>query len=140
SNPVRTMLLLVAGLGLVGAALSLREWPWLFVGGIWLFMLMLPAIEAAEQTVIQKVVPFEKQGRVFGLAMTFEAAAAPVTAFLIAPIADLLGVRYMDTSKAQETWGWLLGEGESRGIALISVCMALLTTILALLAMFARTY
>ena len=70
-NPVRTMLLLVIALGLVGGMVTIREWPWLFVGGIWVFMLMMPAIEAAEQTVIQRVVPFEKQGRVFRIAMTF---------------------------------------------------------------------
>ena len=139
-NPVRTMLLLVALLGVLGATLTLREWPWLFIGGIWLFMLMMPAIEAAEQTVIQRVVPFEKQGRVFGLAMTFEAAAAPVTAFLIAPIAEFLIVPYMETERGQQSWGWLLGEGESRGIALIFVWAGLITAVVAVLALFTPTY
>ena len=140
NNPVRTMLLLVAVVGVVGAALCLREWPWLFVVGIWVFMIMMPAIEAAEQTVIQRVVPFEKQGRVFGLAMTFEAAAAPITSFLIAPIAEFWIVPYMDTAAGQERWGWLLGEGESRGIALIFICAGLITTVIALLALLTRTY
>ncbi len=140
SNPVRTMLLLVGALGIVGAVLCLREWPWLFVAGIWVFMLMMPAIEAAEQTVIQKVVPFEKQGRVFGLAMTFEAAAAPITSFLIAPIAEFWIVPYMDTDAGAARWGWLLGEGESRGIALIFLWAGILTTIIALLALATPTY
>ena len=34
----------------------------------WLYMTLIPAVEAAEQTVIQKVVPFRRQGRVFGFA------------------------------------------------------------------------
>ena len=139
-NPVRTMLLLVAGLGVVGAALCLREWPWLFIGGIWVFMVMMPAIEAAEQTVIQKVVPYEKQGRVFGLAMTFEAAAAPITSFLIAPIAEFWIVPYMDSGAGQDRWGWLLGEGESRGIALIFIWAGLITTVIALAALLTPTY
>jgi DHA3 family multidrug efflux protein-like MFS transporter len=101
---------------------------------------MMPAIEAAEQTVIQRVVPYEKQGRVFGLAMTFEAAAAPITSLLIAPVAEFWVVPYMETSAGQERWNWLLGEGESRGIALIFVGAALVTVILALLALLTPTY
>lgn len=140
SNPVRTMLVLVVLLGLLGATLTLREWPWLFVGGIWLFMLMMPAIEAAEQTVIQRVVPYEKQGRVFGLAMTFEAAAAPVTSFLIAPVAQFWIVPYMREGSGQETWGWLLGEGESRGIALIFFWAGIATALIAAAAILTPTY
>ena len=36
--------------------------------------------EAAEHTTLQKVVPFERQGRVFGFAQSVEQAATPVTA------------------------------------------------------------
>lgn len=140
ANPVRTMLLLVAGLGIVGAGLTLREWPWLFVGGIWVFMLMMPAIEAAEQTVIQRVVPYGKQGRVFGLAMTFEAAAAPITSFLIAPVAEFWVVPYMTEGSGREVWAWLLGEGETRGIALVFFWAGILTTIVALLALLTPVY
>lgn len=139
-NPVRTMLVLVAVLGVIGASLTLRELPWLFIVGIWLFMLLMPAIEAAEQTVIQRVVPFAKQGRVFGLAMTFEAAAAPVTAFLIAPLAEFWIVPYMRAGRGEQEWAWLLGEGESRGIALIFLWAGVATTIVALLALLTPTY
>ena len=38
---------------------------------------LIPAVEASEQTVIQKVVPFRDQGRVFGFAAALESAAAP---------------------------------------------------------------
>lgn len=139
-NPVRTMLFLVAALGVVGASLTLREWPVLFVVGIWVFMLMMPAIEAAEQTVIQRVVPYEKQGRVFGIAMTFEAAAAPITSFLVAPLAEFLIVPYMRTRSGEQAWAWLLGDGESRGIALIFVAAGMITTVVALLALLTPTY
>ena len=62
-------------------------------------MCLIPAVEAAEQTVIQKVVPFKTQGRVFGFAQAFEAAAAPITAFLIAPIAQFLIIPYMNSTR-----------------------------------------
>lgn len=139
-NPIRTMLLLAGLIGLLGALFTLREWPWLFVIGIWVFMVLMPAIEAAEQTVIQRVVPYEKQGRVFGFAMTFEAAAAPVTALIIAPVAEFFIVPLMDTPRGQETWGWLLGDGESRGIALIFFWTGIVTILLAGGALFTRTY
>ncbi|MWL01764.1 MFS transporter, partial [Escherichia coli] len=87
-NPLRTMLLAVAVMGLLGAMFTIREWGWLYLVGIWLYMAIFPAVEAAEQTVIQRVVPLERQGRVFGFAGAVEAAAAPVTAFLVAPIAE----------------------------------------------------
>ncbi|WP_336659725.1 MFS transporter [Leucobacter sp. USHLN153] len=139
-NPIRTMLVLAALLGVLGMVFTLREWPWLFVVGIWVFMAMMPAIEAAEQTVIQRVVPFEKQGRVFGLAMTFEAAAAPITALLIAPVAEFWVVPYMREGDGRATWGWLLGEGDTRGIALIFVWAGLAMLVIAVGAMFTRAY
>ncbi len=139
-NPLRTMLILVMLVGFGGALITIREWAWLFIVGLWLYMLMVPAIEAAEQTVIQRVVPYEKQGRVFGFAMTFEAAAAPITSFLIAPLAEFWIVPYMETSAGRDTWGWLLGEGDSRGIALIFLWTGIATILLALGAFLTRTY
>ncbi|WP_425280484.1 MFS transporter [Leucobacter viscericola] len=140
SNPIRTMLILVGLLGVLGMIFTLREWPWLFVAGIWVFMAIMPAVEAAEQTVIQKVVPFEKQGRVFGLAMTFEAAAAPITALLIAPVAEFWVVPYMAGQAGQDRWGWLLGEGESRGIALIFLVSGAAMVLLAVGASLTKQY
>ncbi|MGO3153117.1 MAG: MFS transporter [Galactobacter sp.] len=139
-NPIRTMLLLVMVIGFVGIVFTLREWPWLCVAGMWLFMTVMPAVEAAEQTVIQKVVPYSTQGRVFGLAMTFEAAAAPITSLALAPIAEFLVIPYMDGESGQRTWGWLLGEGEARGMALIFVFTGVLLIALAIGAFLTRSY
>ena len=50
----------------------------LFITGMIVYMLLIPFIEAAEQTVLQKVVPKEKQGRVFGFAQTVETLATPI--------------------------------------------------------------
>jgi DHA3 family multidrug efflux protein-like MFS transporter len=139
-NPIRTMLLLVAIMGLLGATFTLREWWPLYAVGIFLYMLLIPAVEASEQTVIQKVVPFARQGRVFGFAQALESAAAPVTAFLIAPLAQFLIIPYLNSPGGGATWGWLLGDGSARGIALIFVFSGLIMVALALGAFLTRSY
>ncbi|MGN6272375.1 MAG: MFS transporter [Protaetiibacter sp.] len=139
-NPIRTMLLLVMVMGLIGAFFTIREWWWLYAGGIWLYMCLIPAIEASEQTVVQKVVPFETQGRVFGFAAAFESAAAPVTAFLIAPIAEFIIIPYMDSSAGRDSLGWLLGDGEARGIALVFLVGGLVMVLAGGAAFLTRSY
>ncbi|MFS2242161.1 MFS transporter [Microbacterium sp. OR16] len=139
-RPVRTMLLVVVAMGVLGAVFMLREWWPLFVVGMWLYMMMVPPVEAAEQTVIQKVVPYARQGRVFGMAQAVEAAAAPVTAFLIAPLAEFLIIPFMRSDAGRMQWGWLLGEGEARGIALICLFAGLIMVVAAGLAFFTRSY
>jgi len=139
-NPIRTMLLVVVGMGLLGALFTIRDWWLLYALGIWAYMCLIPVVEAAEQTVIQKVVPFRTQGRVFGFAQAFEAAAAPITAFLIAPIAEFMIIPYMESPAGQDAWGWLLGDGEARGIALVFLVAGLVMVVLALLAFTTRSY
>jgi DHA3 family multidrug efflux protein-like MFS transporter len=139
-NPIRTMLLLVMVMGLLGSLFTIREWWWLYALGIWLYMMLIPAIEAAEQTVIQKVVPFERQGRVFGAATAIEVAASPLTAFLIAPIAEFWIIPYMNSPAGQDAWGWLLGDGEARGIALVFFFAGGVMVVFAALAFATRSY
>lgn len=139
-KPLRTMLVLVACTGLLGAVFTLREWWWLYAVGIWLFMILMPAVEAAEQTVIQQVVPARTQGRVFGLAMTVEAAATPVTAFIIAPLAEFWIIPYMNSPSGAQRWEWLLGSGDARGIALVFLASGLASVLLALAALCSRQY
>jgi DHA3 family multidrug efflux protein-like MFS transporter len=139
-NPIRTMLLVVVAMGLLGALFTIRDWWWLFAAGIWLYMTLIPAVEASEQTVIQKVVPFRRQGRVFGFAQAFESAAAPITAFLIAPIAEFIIIPHLKTDAGQETWGWLVGDGQARGIALVFVFAGLAMVVLALGAFLTKSY
>jgi hypothetical protein len=82
----------------------------------------------------------EAWGTVFGFAAAFESAAAPITAFLIAPIAEFWVIPYMETPSGQQTWGWLLGDGEARGIALVFVFAGLAMVVSALLAFATRSY
>ena len=139
-RPVRTLLLVVMAMGLLGAVFMLREWWPLYVIGMWFYMMLVPPAEAAEQTVIQKVVPYQRQGRVFGVAAAMEAAAAPITAFLIAPIAEFWVIPYMETAPGQQQWGWLLGDGDARGIALICLFAGIIMVIVGGLAFFTRSY
>jgi DHA3 family multidrug efflux protein-like MFS transporter len=139
-NPVRTMLVLVGVMGLLGAAFTIREIWWIYAAGIWLYMMLIPAVEAAEQTTIQKIVPFATQGRVFGFAAAFESAAAPVTAFLIAPIAEFVIIPYVDSPAGSAAFDGLLGQGEARGIALVFLIAGIVMVLTAVAAFFTRSY
>jgi DHA3 family multidrug efflux protein-like MFS transporter len=139
-NPIRTLLWLVILMGVLGALFTIREWWWLYAAGIWLYMTLIPAVEASEQTVIQKVVPFRTQGRVFGFAAAFESAAAPVTAFLIAPIAEFLIIPYMNSDAGRSSLGWLVGDGQARGIALVFLAAGIIMVLAAVSAFFTRSY
>ncbi len=140
SNPLRTLLFAVILIGLFGAVFTLREWPWLYIAGIWLYMVMVPFAEAAEQTIIQQVVPLPRQGRVFGFAMAFESAAAPITAFLIAPIAELWIIPYARSAEGAAQLAPLLGEGVSRGIALVFLVAGIILMAAAALAFLTPVY
>ena len=140
ANPLRTLLVAVAAMGVLGALFTLREWAWLYVLGIWLYLVLVPFVEAAEQTVIQRVVPLERQGRVFGFAMAFESAAAPVTAFLIAPIAQFWIIPYARSADGAARLAPLLGEGTSRGIALVFLVAGIIMIAAALLAFLTPVY
>jgi MFS transporter, DHA3 family, multidrug efflux protein len=139
-NPIRTMLLLVIVMGALGALFTIREWWWLYAAGIWVYMALIPAVEASEQTVIQKIVPFHTQGRVFGFSAAFESAAAPVTAFLIAPIAQFIIIPFMNSDPGRSSLGWLLGDGQARGIALVFLIAGVVMMIAAAAAFFTKSY
>lgn len=140
SNPLRTMLLAVVLMGVLGAVFTLREWGWLYIAGIWLYMALVPFVEAAEQTIIQQVVPLQRQGRVFGFAMAFESAAAPITAFLVAPIAQVWIIPYARSVEGAAQLAPLLGEGTSRGIALVFLIAGIILIAAALLAFLTPVY
>ncbi|WP_120522135.1 MFS transporter [Arthrobacter celericrescens] len=139
-NPLRSMLFAVILMGILGAVFTLREWAWLYVAGIWLYLVLVPVVEAAEQTVIQQVVPLSRQGRVFGFAMAVESAAAPVTAFLIAPIAQFWIIPYARSEEGAAQLAPLLGEGTSRGIALVFLVAGVIMILTALLAFLTPAY
>lgn len=139
-KPLRTLLLGYVIGSLICILFTIREWPVLFVGGMFLYMVFVPFIEAAEQTIIQTVVPKPRQGRVFGFAQTVEAGATPISIFIIGPLAQFWLIPYMESDAGKQTFGWLLGEGSTRGIALTFVLSGLFMLLLALLAFRTRSY
>jgi DHA3 family multidrug efflux protein-like MFS transporter len=86
---------------------------------MFVWLALMPVIEAAEQTVLQKSIPFERQGRVFGFAHLVENAAAPVTAFMIGPFAETVVMPSMTDGASADAIGSWFGTGPDRGLALL---------------------
>lgn len=139
-NPIRTMLLVNIGVAVLGATFTIREFWWLYAIGIWLFMALMPMAEAAEQTIIQRVVPLKRQGRVFGFAQSVESASTPISAFLIGPIAEFILIPFMKTDSGKNMFGWLLGSGQARGIALVFFIASVIMLVVVLGAFMTKAY
>ena len=140
ATPLRSLLLtnvVVAGIGMF---FTIREVWWLYAGGILLYMCLIPIAEAAEQTILQRVVPYRSQGRVFGFAQSVEAAASPISAFLIGPLAQFWLIPYLATDEGAMRFAWLLGTGETRGIALIFLLAGALMLVAVLIAFASPPY
>ena len=105
-----------------------------------MWLCLIPVVEAAEQTILQKVVPPERQGRVFGFAQSVEQAASPVTAFLIGPVAQLIFIPFMTTGAGVDILGWWFGTGTDRGLALLFTVAGLIGLVVTLLAMRSVAY
>jgi DHA3 family multidrug efflux protein-like MFS transporter len=108
--------------------------------GTFIWMFFVPFTEAIEQTILQKVVPPERLGRVIGFAHSVEQAASPVTAFLIGPIAELVFIPFMTTGAGVELIGGWFGTGLGRGIALVFTLSGVLGLAVTLVAMRSRSY
>ncbi len=87
--------------------------------GMIVWLALIPVIEAGEQTILQRSIPFERQGRVFGFAQLVENAASPLTAFLMAPIAEAVFMPLMTDGRGADLIGDWFGTGPDRGIALM---------------------
>jgi DHA3 family multidrug efflux protein-like MFS transporter len=89
---------------------------------------------------LQKVVPFERQGRVFGFAQSVEQSASPITAFLIGPLTQLVFIPYMTTGSGVDLIGGWFGIGQARGIALVFVITGLIGLIATIIALRSKYY
>jgi MFS transporter, DHA3 family, multidrug efflux protein len=139
-NPLRTLFLCNIIMWVIGAVFTINASIILLTVGMFLYMLLIPFIEASEQTLMQKVVPFERQGRVFGFAQSMEQSASPLTAFLIGPIAQFIFIPFMTTGAGVELIGGWFGTGSDRGIALVFVITGIIGLIITLLAMGTKYY
>lgn len=140
ARPLRALLLANLTLWLIAGGFTLRDSVWLLALGICAYMAVVPVVEGAEQTVLQRVVPFDQQGRVFGFAQAVEVAAAPLSAFVIGPVAQFWLIPYARSEPGRESLSWLLGDGAGRGIALVFLLAAVFGVLITLLAFTTRTY
>ncbi len=139
-NPLRLLLGVNVVLWTVTILFPLRSSVVLLAAGMYAYMLLVPYAEAAEQTILQKVVPYERQGRVFGFAQSVEQAASPLTAFLIGPIAQFVFIPLMtDGAGAAAIGGWF-GVGPDRGLALVFVLTGVIGLGVTLLALRSAPY
>ncbi|GAB3323357.1 MFS transporter [Larkinella ripae] len=108
--------------------------------GLFIYMCLIPVVESAEQTIIQKLISPERQGRVFGFAQSVEQAASPITAFIIGPIAELIFIPFMTDGAGVELIGDWFGTGKARGLALVFTVTGIIGLIVTLLAMRSESY
>lgn len=139
-NPVWTLLVADAVMWTATILFPIRSELLPLMLGFLTYMVLTPVAEAAEQTIVQKVVPFTEQGRVFGFAQTLETAASPITAFLIGPIAQFWIIPSMTDGALAATIGTWFGSGPERAMALIFIVFGAIGLIVTLLAMRSRYY
>ena len=89
---------------------------------------------------LQRVVPYERQGRVFGFAQSVEQAASPLTAFLISPITQFVFIPFMTDGAGARTIGGWFGTGPDRGIGLVFVLTGVIGLVAAVVALRSGPY
>lgn len=139
-SPLRTLFLANIVMWLICSVFTLQASIVLLGIGMFVWLCLIPAVEAAEQTILQKVVSPERQGRVFGFAQSVEQAASPVTAFLIGPVAQLIFIPFMTTGAGVDLLGSWFGTGTDRGLALLFTVAGLIGLAVTLFAMQSRAY
>jgi DHA3 family multidrug efflux protein-like MFS transporter len=139
-NPLKTLLLVNVVVWAVAAVFTIQSSIVLLAAGCFIWLFLGPYAEAAEQTTLQKVVPFERQGRVFGFAQSIEQAASPLTAFLIAPLTQFIFIPFMTTGAGADAVGDWYGRGPERGMALVFTIAGVIGVLVALAAFGSRAY
>lgn len=139
-NPLRTLFLTNIATWTICCFFTLQPSITLLAVGMFIFLTLMPIIEAAEQTILQRVVPLERQGRVFGLAQSIEQSASPITAFIIGPIAQLIFIPFMTTGAGVELLGSWFGTGADRGLALLFTVTGLIGLVVTLISMQSNAY
>lgn len=139
-NPVRSLLLANVVLWIICILFPIQASIPLLAAGMFIYMCLIPYVEASEQTILQKVVPYERQGRVFGFAQSVEQAASPLTAFLIGPIAQFIFIPYMTSGDGVKLLGGWFGVGPDRGMALVFIIAGIIGLIATILALGSKYY
>jgi MFS transporter, DHA3 family, multidrug efflux protein len=139
-NPLFAMFAANIVIWIISAVFTIQPSIILLAVGMLIYISVVPFIEAAEQTILQKVVPQERQGRVFGFAQSVEQSAAPLTTFLIGPIAETFFIPFMTTGAGVGLIGGWFGTGADRGIALVFTVTGIIGLVLTVIAMNTKYY
>jgi MFS transporter, DHA3 family, multidrug efflux protein len=139
-NPLVAMFAANIVIWIISAVFTIQPSIVLLAVGMFIYISVVPFIEAAEQTILQKVVPQERQGRVFGFAQSVEQSASPLTTFLIGPIAETFFIPFMTTGAGVGLIGSWFGTGPARGIALVFTVTGIIGLILTVVAMNTKYY
>ncbi len=139
-NPLKAMFIANIIIWIISSVFTIQTSIVLLTIGMFIYLGVVPFIEAAEQTIIQKVVPYERQGRVFGVAQSAEQAASPLTAFIIGPLAQFIFIPFMTTGKGVELIGSWFGTGPDRGMALVFTLTGIIGLIMTIIAMNTKYY
>ena len=139
-SPLRMLFLANVLMWIICIAFPIRSSIVPLAIGMFIYMCLIPVVEASEQTIIQKVVPFKRQGRVFGFGQTLEFAASPITSFMIGPLAQFWVIPYMTDGPGARNIGSWFGTGPMRGMALIFIAAGIIGLVVTLLAMASRSY
>jgi DHA3 family multidrug efflux protein-like MFS transporter len=141
ANPLRTMLLVNLVVWSVAAVFTVQSSVILLAVACFVWLFLNPFAEASEQTTLQKVVPYERQGRVFGFAQSVEQAASPFTAFLVGPLTQFVVIPFMSEGGAgAAAIGAWYGTGPERGMALVFSVSGLLGVVMTVIAFNSRSY
>ncbi|MFZ1721786.1 MAG: MFS transporter [Microgenomates group bacterium] len=118
-NPLRSLFLANLVIWAVCSVFTIYPSIILLSIGMYIYITVVPYIEASEQTLIQKIVPADRQGRLFGFAHSVEQSASPLTAFLIGPLTQNYFIPFMTDGAGVDLIGSWFGTGSDRGIALV---------------------
>jgi MFS transporter, DHA3 family, multidrug efflux protein len=140
SRPLRIILVGNLVNWMVCSVFALRSSIVMLTVGMIVWLALVPVIEAAEQTILQRSIPYERQGRVFGFAQLVENAASPLTAFLMAPLAETVFVPLMTDGTGADWIGGWFGTGFERGLALMFTLAGLLGVVVTAVAWGSRSY
>ena len=139
-NPLATMFIANVCIWLASALFAIQSSVVLLTAGMLIYMTLVPYIEASERMILQRLVPQERQGRVFGFAQSVELAASPLTTLLIGPFAQLVLIPFMTTGAGVDLIGGWFGTGADRGLALAFTLTGMIGFVVTLIAMRTRVY
>jgi DHA3 family multidrug efflux protein-like MFS transporter len=139
-NPLRTLLIANVMVWSVASVFTIQSSVIGLGLGCFIYLFLYPFVEAAEQTALQKLVPYERQGRIFGFAQSVEQAATPITSFFVGPLTQFVVIPFMSTGDGARAIGSWYGTGPERGMAVMFSLAGALGVVAALLALNSRSY